>query len=46
VNDHLTLAGLARTTGLERERLRDALTGLVRDGVVERGSRARYRLPR
>ncbi|MGZ8571660.1 MAG: A/G-specific adenine glycosylase, partial [Actinomycetota bacterium] len=45
-DDELTLAGLARTTGLDRKRARDALTGLVRDGVVERVSRARYRLPR
>ena len=45
-HDELTVGGLVRETGLERERVRDALDGLVRDGVVEAGSRARYRLPR
>jgi A/G-specific adenine glycosylase len=37
-------SALARATGCEQERIAQALTGLVRDGVVDRSGRS-YRLP-
>ena len=38
------VAGLARTTGFDTDRIMEALGGLERDGVVERSGRS-YRLP-
>ena len=43
--DRATVAELARCTGHAVARVREALDGLTRDGVVEPGPRGTYRLP-
>ena len=43
--DDRTLAGLVRSTGLDRDRLRRAIDALVRDGLVEEDRLHRFRLP-
>jgi A/G-specific adenine glycosylase len=43
--ERATLAQLARDTGHPPDRLREALEGLARDGVVEAAPRGSYRLP-
>jgi A/G-specific adenine glycosylase len=43
--ERATFAQLARDTGHPPDRLREALEGLARDGVVEPGPRGTYRLP-
>ena len=41
-----TVARLVRDSGFADDRVREALDGLTRDGVVEAGPRGTYRLPR
>lgn len=43
--DRATVARLARDSGFDDDRVREALDGLTRDGVVEAGPRGTYRLP-
>jgi A/G-specific adenine glycosylase len=44
-DDRATVTRLARDTGHQVARVREALDGLTRDGVVEPGPRGTYRLP-